>query len=323
MMYINPLVMKQLVTFLLFSVSFIGLSQEQYNSVVTPKHIHVDGSKISLSVPDGYEVAVDFPGFSNPDLGSSIMVNVMPFEYKEIKGVFKQQEQLDTQNMQLLEHSDIIFNGINAELVQVTQDASGLQFGKYVLIFGKEGSTILINGILPIEYIENHGQVLKEAILSTVYHEDLSIDPFSALPYSIDVSGTKLQFATTMSSAAVFSVDGKVPTESQDKTTLIVANSLSEVVIGDKLAFAEKAIKTYPGYSSEMDIVSTSEVLINGVEGVELVSKGVNNDGEMEQIAQIILFQNNKYYRIIGTSLEDYDDNLQLFRDVANTFQIK
>jgi len=299
-----------------------GITQEEYTSEISSEHALIAGSKIQIAVPDDFQHATDFQGIYSPATSISVILLEMPFDYSEIKGVFSDQSQLDKQNMVLVNHQFISFNGQEAELLEVTQSTRGLDFGKHILVFPQEGSTIIVNGIIPIELIETHGDMVKDVVLSVVYDATLVVDPFETLPYTINVEETKLLYATTISGASIYSVDGSVPTESEDKTSLIVANSLGEVLISNREAFSAEAIRSLPGYSN-LNIVSTEEVIINNIEGIETVLMAINEDGNEEQIFHTILFSNDKYYRIIGTTEDNFESNLTLFRTVIETFQVK
>ena len=139
-------------------------------------HAIVKGTKMSLIPPDGFTQASNFNGFHQIGSRSSIMVIEIPGPYNEVSAALTKEGE---------------------------QFAQGIMFTTYILVFGSEEFTVLINAMFPKEF-----------------ETEKVVDPLENLSYEIDISGTKLQYGNSISNSLVYTVDGKLPTESNDKTTL-------------------------------------------------------------------------------------------------------
>ena len=120
----------------------------------------------------------------------------------------------------------------------------------------------------------------------------------------------------------LYTVDGKVPTESTDKTSFIVSPSVANVESIDKKLTAINRIKRMPYTDLKLDENKINEIEIDGLSGYEIVGEGFEKtNGAKELIYQVILFTDNGYYLLVGTSRNDFGENLALFKQVARTFK--
>jgi len=158
---------------------------------------------------------------------------------------------------------------------------------------------------------------------SIAYEADLTIDPLSAVSFSINTENTKLKFAKNMSGSLLYTVDGKVPTGSEDKTSFIAGLSLANIQTIDKKLTAINRIKKLP--FTEIKIVEEQilPIEIDGISGYEIVADGFNESGVKEMIFQVMLFTDNGYYIMIGTTQNDFQNNLDLFKKVSKTLKRK
>lgn len=155
------------------------------------------------------------------------------------------------------------------------------------------------------------------------YDADLTVNPLSTAPFTIVTEGTKLKFAKSMAGALLFTTDGKVPTESTDKTSFMAALSISNVQAADKRLTAMMRMRKLPYTNLKFDQDKINEIEIGGIPGYEIAGEGLNNHGIKELIYQVMLFADNGYYLLVGTAQNDFEQNLALFKTVAGTFKKK
>ena len=125
-----------------------------------------------------------------------------------------------------------------------------------------------------------------------------------------------------MGNRLIFNVDGKIPTQSPDKTSLLIAKAFSEVTAADKKLFSLNRIKQLP--IDILKINSTEEINLDGISGYEILADGKNKkSGELEKLYQVILFSDSLYYLIIGTTNRDYEKNIAEIKKVTKTFKRK
>src|SRR5690606_36252945 len=203
---------KTILTTFLLSICLTTFGQKRIDNKLTEEHQNIKGTKISLIPPKGFTDGLNFLGLQQTESGSSIMILDIPGPYSETSaGINK--ENLSSKGVELSKIENLTINGLPAIFVTGTQNAYGNIYTKFILVFGTDSETIMINGVYP-ENLKKVGDVIKKSMLTVFYEADKKINPFDALDYTLDVSETKLKFGKSMSNSLIFSVDGQVPTSS-------------------------------------------------------------------------------------------------------------
>lgn len=303
----------------LFTLSFT-FGQKEINNTRTDNHKQINGTKFFLIPPTGFKNATSFQGFQQNNSGASLLVMELPGSFSESTEKFNEQG-LKTQGVILKQKEDIKVNGNQGLFLTAEQFAHGTLFQKYVLVFGDSKTTYMINGTFPKEVTELDKEV-RESMFSVVYASELTVDPLSAISFSIDTENTKFKFGKSITGTLLYTVDGKVPTESNDKTTFIVGLSLANVHGIDKKLTAITRFKRMPYTDLKLDENAIEGIEIDGLSGYEIVGEGFDSlNGAKELIYQVMLFSENGYYIIVGTTKNDFETNLDLFKKVAKTFK--
>ncbi len=313
--------MKQILVFTFAILTFSTVfGQTITNNVLTSEHINVMGTKISLIPPDGFIKATNFLGFQQSQSGSTIMVLDISGPFSETsKGMTK--ERFLSQGVEVKNVEKLTLNNLPAILVTGEQNAYGNVYTKFVLCFGTEKETILINGATPNNLKEISSSV-KNSILTSYYEADKRINLFDVVDYSIDYSKSKIQFAKSVSNSLIFTTDGIIPTKSSDKTSLIIAKSFSKTSIEDRKLFCLNRLKQLPIEITKTD--SVIETSIDGVSGFEIIATGKDKKtGSKEKVCQVILFSDDLYYILYGSTNQDYDNNIKEIKKVIATFKRK
>ncbi|GMN07752.1 hypothetical protein MTsPCn5_31410 [Croceitalea sp. MTPC5] len=313
--------MKKVLVVLCISLPMLSaFAQEVVGSRLTDAHVDVEGTKISMVPPKGFTKAANFAGFQQDESGSSIMVLDLPGPFSEVSKGFTK-EGLLTQGMTLIQLEEMTLNDSPAVLLTAEQDAYGNTYKKYILAFGTEKESILVNGTF-IKDGPELDEPIKTALLSVVYHSEKEIDPFDTVDFEINTNGTGFLFAKGMMNALIFNRDGKIPSQSDDQANFIVGKAFSEILTGDKEQFALNRIKQLPIAIEE--IVSIEPIEIDGMNGFEIVADGKDRKtGSLEKVYQVMLFTDNLYYILLASSTADFDENIDLFKKMARTFKRK
>lgn len=311
---------KNLTLFFILLNAIYCFGQLTLDGDLTPKHQEVRGSKISMVAPKDFKVATNFMGFQQAETNSSVMVLDIPGPFLDVqKGLTK--ENLLKQGVVVETIEQVQVQGFPGLLIKGQQTAYEIEFTKYTLAFGSEKETILINAIAPKGnlVLEN---LVKEALLSTVYHPNKILTPLDTVDFEIATEGTDFVFAKSMSNMLIYNRDGKMPTESTDMASLVVAKAISKVEITDKKEFATNRIKMLPVQITEIKSVKLIE--INGLQGYEITADGVNRKTGVKELAyQVMLFNDDIYYIIFGSCQDNFEVNLSTFKKLIGTFKLK
>lgn len=298
----------------------IAFGQDKIENKLTNEHLNVSGTKVSLIPPKGFIKASNFLGLQQIESGSSIMILDVPGPFTETsKGLTK--EGFLSKGIETKEIQNITLNNLPAILVTGEQNAYGNAYIKYVLAFGTEKETILINGACP-KNLEQIGALIKTSILSAFYDADKKINPFETVDFELDVSGSTLRFAKNMSNSLIFTIDGEFPTKSIDKITLIATKSFTEIDIKDKKLFALNRLKQMPIDLEKVE--TTLEITIDGVSGYEVMASAKDKKtGDPEKIYQVILFSDKLYYLLVGSTNDRTQKGINELKQVVKTFKRK
>lgn len=293
------------------------------NSVVNRlnnEYKNIKGTKISLIPPKGFEDAKNFLGIQKTESGASIMVVEIPGPYSETSKGFTKEKMLG-QGISVSKIENTTINDLPAIFVTATQNAHGNTYTKFILFFGTEKESIMLNGVFP-ETLKELGESIKKSMFSAFYKENMVIDPFASLDYEINVQTTKLKFAKSMSNSLIFTIDGLLPTASEDKTNLIVSKSISPITQEDKKQFAVSRVHQLPLQIEKIEY--NNDININGLNGYEIFAKAKNKKtAETENIYYVILFTDNLYYILFGTTNDTSDASISEIKKAILTFKKK
>lgn len=310
---------------LLTLIGIISLSgsfgQKVINNTKTENHRQIAGTKYFMIAPEGFTPALNFNGFQEQVSGSSILLVEIPGPFAEIsKGITN--DNLKTKGVIIKKRKEIKINGIDAILFTAEQFAYGTNYKKFMLVFGDSTMTTMINGIFS-EELKEIGDDILESMLSVAYDAALEVDPLSASLFSVNTENTKLKFAGNLAGMLMFDPDGKLPTESDDKTFFIVGTSLSNSEVVDRKQNAINRIKSMPQTEISVRDDKILPVEIDGIRGYEIVAEGLDKSGNKEMIYQVMLYTDSGYYIMLGTCQDEFDLNLELFKQVARSFKRK
>lgn len=295
-------------------VSTLSFSQEK----LAGDYVEIPGTKISIVPPVGFIKAPNFTGLYHATSGSSIMITSLPVAFREMQSKLTK-EAFEQQGMKVLEMKQDTVADLPAMILSSEQTARGKIVNKFIVWFGTEKETVMIN----VSYLLGQAEFaswIKSSILSVRYEPDRELDPFRTLHFDMNVAPSRFLVAASMASSIVFNRDGNVPTQSKDKTTLIVAKSFgNEEFIEDKRRFAINRLEQMPLDITRTDTVK--EITLDEITGYEITATGKETTtGGVIKIYYILLFSNNAYYVFVGTS-NGSKENLEDIKRAIRTFK--
>lgn len=309
-----------LVALLSLKVSF---AQKVINNQLSARHQRIAGTNLFMIVPDGFIPSNSFQGFQQSSSGSSLLVAEVPGPFAELIAGFTP-EALKSKGVIVKEKEMLTINGKKGVLFTTLQQANSTDYTKYILLLANGKTTFMVNGIFP-KLLAQLDKPMREALLSIVHHKGKAIDPLEGISFEINVQETKLKFAQNLTGSLLYTVDGKVPTLSEDKTTFIVG--LGTTPLPENMSEKEAAmnrLNKLPYTNLSIDETASGEVFVDGMKGYEIVAYGPLKDGNLSGVVyQMMLFNAQGYCLIIGTSTTELKENLSLFKHVARTFKRK
>ena len=300
---------KHFIALLLFLTVQLTFGQQNFP-------VKIPGTTYSLIPPDGFELSSNFTGFYNATNGASIMINELPAPYRELINSFTA-EALKTKGITLINKETVDLNNSKATLLYLTQPSNGITYFKQLLLFGNDSKTTMINGIYP-ESGKNIETAIKNSMFTIKESALLNSNPEESVKFSIDISGTEFKFTKNISGTLLYTIDGVIPS---DKPLLLVGNSVANVTTQNKQKYAEERLKKIPD-AENSQIKSSTKIIIDGLNGFELIAENKTGNNK-ELIYEVMLFDNDGYYLIIGTAREKSNELLTTYKKIAQTFKRK
>ena len=306
---------------LTISIVFLSLSvwgQKKIENKLTNEHVGIEGTKISLIPSEGFISGVNFLGLKHKENGSTIAVFNLPVPFTEItKGLTKEAFEQKGVNVKKIENLTI--NGLPGIFITGSQEGTGKVYMKFILYFGSNEESIILNGISPID-LKKAGADVKKSMLTVFYDESKIIDPLASAGYSIDVSETKLIFATNVANNFIYTVDGQHPTKLTDKTNLIIMKTLSPETQEDIKISSIKALHSTTAEIEKIDYIE--EITLDGFKGYEILAKGKNKKtGEPETIYLVTVVKKTLYNFLLGTTNDTIDESINEIKKAVLTFK--
>lgn len=312
------MIKKVRITLLLLSISVVVFGQELPKEK-TENHKRINGTNILMVPPVTFEKSENFKGFQNPtDQTSMIMAMVIPGPFLESTKGFNS-KLMKSKGIKLKVKKDIKVGWYDGFFVELEQPANSVIYSKYILVFGDEKSTTLINGVF-LKDSSELGERIRQSILSTYIDSNLNVNPRESLNFTINENVGSLKFKAVVGNGILFNRDLKTPTESIDKATLIVEKSFAKMEIENKKFFCISRLKKYPDDFSIILDKGINEIEIDDLKGYELFAR--NNDKLEEEMYQVILFdENGTYFIFFGTYLKGSESAITDIQNVIKSFK--
>lgn len=111
-------------------------------------HVLLPGSRISLDVPEGFDLDPATGGFQSPDGRSAIFANEVPGSVYSTMRSFSAEE-FQKNGMMLHGHERETVDGWPARLYRATQPVTGAELLRLLLVFGDSGTSVILTAITP------------------------------------------------------------------------------------------------------------------------------------------------------------------------------
>lgn len=308
-------------TVIIYSVTSCGQQEQKaikITNTLTEKHITTKGTKCSLIPPFDFIKSNSFSGFQQTETNSSIMIVEIPGPFEEISASMTK-DGLLTKGMDLEYKESFIVNNRKSVLIHTKQSAYNTEFSKLIFLFGDEKSTIMINGVCPSE-LEQLKIDLRKSILTVIYDTNQVLNPLESVRFQVDVSNSKFKIGKFFAGSLLYTTDGKVPTESSDKSNIIVGATIGKIQIGNTKDLFIKRMKQLPK-AYEIKNKNIKKVIIDEMNGYESIA--YTKEGKKEMIYQLMLFNEDEYYLFLGSSEDNFKENIKAFKQIAKTFKRK
>lgn len=319
-------------SFFLLILSIIclqGISQGINNqaiervNVMSTDYVAVEGTQLSIKLPKGFVKSERFVGYEHKIAGSSIVVSEVPGEVRKNFLAFGKVNLI--QRGLLIEKEELyLINGFDALLQYGQQSSYNKMYRRWLLVIGDNEKTFLLNASAPAETSMEHGAEIKESLLSVIYQPSKKVSESERYDFTLNLTGTGLKQIKILVNSMMYSDDGNLPPKTESKIIFMASRTKPAAPITDKKRFITQYLDMFPTTWPNNEKPEPKAVEIAGLSGYEIYGLAVNKDNNRPQLVyHVILFKGDYYYAITGMCFKYFEENLEMFKKIARTFQLK
>ncbi len=290
------------------------------------KEEHVRGTNVWMQRPKGFTVAQRFAGFQDTGRTASVVVTVLKVDVqsmtKGLTDVNLAQRGVDVLS-RTVDPEGARSNGL---LLHVAQTQSGIEFRKWMFVFGDAGRTVMVAATYRVVDQDALTKPMRVAVLSARYDGSVVVDPEAALKFVLGVSKLlphRHVFANTLSvSPRDFTKKPRTPGE----PVFIVAPSVGGAVAPDaRRSVFEKRLHRSAGVN-ELKLGKITAIKVHARDGLECVAVGKRKENQQAVVVyQAMLFEKDGGYLVAQgrTTPKNRERDVAEFKRLTKTIKIK
>ena len=293
----------------------------EIKNALSKDHVRLGNSSVLMIAPENFASVKGLNGIMDESSNTSMIVLEIPGTLESTARMFGANAMREKNiNVQLEE--ELFVNDYPGYYVEAEQTTPTAVYKKYMLSFGVDSVTVILNASFPKSKEDSIGALVKKSMFSVVYRQFIAGANAAIANYDLDLAGSPFKLARSASNSQVFTTDGKMPTENPDKTALLASRSEGRLEFRNKIEFANDRLKQLPGIIN-LKIENTEEKTVNGLSAVELIAYAEDRyTKERKLIYQLMFFKDYTYYLVIGTCSGNFESNLEQFKKVAHTLHL-
>ena len=285
--------------------------------------VAVKGTRVTLEPPAGFAVADRFPGFMSEETGASVMITELPAPFAEASKGFNAAG-FKTQGMTLLSEEKSSFGELQGALYSASQAAQGIEFLKWLAIFGDAANTYIVTAAFPKVHAEELSEKLKAAVRSAKV-SGAAVDPMDAVTFRVTPAGS-MKLAKVVGNMLLFTENGIFPARGIETPLFIAGASITQSMsVPDQRLFAETRLRQVKALK-EITPKETNPFEVAGLKGFESKADALDAGTSAKAVLyQVIVYDTDGYFLMQGIAAEASRDLVMpVFKEMARSFtQVK
>ena len=301
--------------FFLFVFSFTAFASELkvINTEKNQNHVELSGAPVFIRPAEGCNFESCERSLLEKNKKISFEASSLRVPYETIKGEFNE-DKLKASGISVKSNSEFMWNGSRASLIKVfhkIENQNKTVMGKWILLVDRGDSSWMICCLYNAKDTKAADMALQ--MIKTVYWDNaVSQELESAPSCSFNTDGTPWRLAGLTHGAFVYTKDGRLPTKAADGALFVVSRKKDIFLLTQKqrMDFAVQKI-TEIEKDKSTTIISTNDVVIGGLSGIELTAQ--TNDGKKELVFLTVLFDSKDAHMMVGIAKDNIQENMNLF----------
>ncbi len=283
--------------------------------------IKIQGTAISLIPPQGFAPTTLFLGVHQPETNSSIQITELPAPLSATVAGFTDPNKLAATQMTLLSQKSAKIGAMDATLLDISQNAFGTVFKKWMLLLGDSRQSVTVMATYPLRLESTLAEPLRQSLMTVDWDRTPAKQLAAQLPFSVTVD-SPFELAAKMGDNLVYTVAGAWPPPDANAPVVFVSTAVSRGPINDLRVFAETRLFV-AGSISEVQVLQSQFTEVDSLVGYTVVGTARDKEtGARLFVLQVMLFQQNQYYTIKGqVGMEDRSVYEDVFKRAAASFR--
>lgn len=302
---------------LLFIGGLIPSIASWSQSPADAKHTNIPGTKVSLIVPEEYDIATSFTGLERGDDVAIQVYDLAGGNYFTNAASFSK-EKFETAGATVYSYEETKVNNFLAKFIHMQGDAMLESFG---LVFGDSTFSVMIMALFPSDDEKTKEQI-KATILSAVYEKDKVVDPFENVFFSIDDANTDLKFAKSAANLFVYTLNGDDKDSYQNEPFMIVLPLPADESMTPKDLCLQMILGLESKGLTGVKITDSSDDKVNDYPAYRLQAQG-KMDGDESVIFIQTVIAGSKAVIMQGISRKQFQEAIEDFEALSSTIKIK
>lgn len=305
-----------------FTLIFVAAACSTALPAHAEKHVAIAGTRVSLVMPENFEVSADFAGIIWRDASASIHVTELPAPAAQMQASLTQ-TQLASRGMALLQSEQVQSSIGPALFLHVSQMAQGAEFHKWMLVAGTAKETVLLTATAPKTLAAELRAPLRQCLLSALWDPSRAADPRLGVAFTV-IETDDLKVAKSITGSALLLTQGGVQsTGSAADPFMVVSRSTAEVAIEDLGVFSRRRLGE-TNKISNADVQFEQELVVGGMPAHELIALATAENSVAVVVHQVIAFDGNHYFVTHGrVGVDQQKRYLDQFREIARSLSYK
>lgn len=281
----------------------------------------VPGTRVSLEAPQGFTAAQQFPGFQHAESGASIAVSELRAPAAQVSAGFTA-EGLATKGMRLISAERATIARREARLILVAQSAAGLEFQKWIAVFGDGGQTVILIASFPAARAASLAGPLKRTLLAARWDPTAQVGAFEGLPFRVRETAV-LKITDRLANAILLTAGAAGSPVAPEDPLVVVGTSLGEVEVGQIEDFARQRLSQTSQIAGLTALTGKAGTLA-GLPAYELVAEAVDRKtGAPLAVYQALAVDGDRYFLVQGlVGRSRAQDFLAQFQDIARSLEV-
>lgn len=302
----------------LFSIAFVLL----HKPLTAASQSIIPGTRVSLSVPDNFEIASDFSGIVWRDAGASIVVAEFAASVEKMRASLTR-DALASRGMALSRVEEIESAMGPAAIFHISQNVQGIEAKRWILLSGNSRDTVIITANVPALLADEVEPVLRESLLTATWDPERIVDPLEAAGFSVSETDDLRISGSLLGSSLMLTKGGSQSKGSPEDPFIVIVRSTAGVAIMDLSAFAKRRLAE-TSKLSDQHITAESEITIGGMPAYELVADALDENAVPVVVYQVVALEGRYYYIIqgwVGAGLQN--QYVEQFRTIARSLAVQ